>query len=70
MRRILKDDWCTLLFEEMKHLDKVAKKRLLSEAGIQMDILPEKGLAMKADLSIPWRKLRKIRRLLMVENNC
>ncbi|KAL5517678.1 hypothetical protein EMCRGX_G003271 [Ephydatia muelleri] len=49
---------------KVKHLDKVAKKRLLSEAGIQMDILPEKGLAMKADLSIPWRKLRKIRRWL------
>ena len=69
MRLILNDDWCTLLSEEVKHLDKRAKNKLLREAGIKMDIVPEHGLAMKADLSIPWRKLRIIRRLLMVENN-
>ena len=67
MRHLLNDDWGALLSEEVKHLDKITKNKLLREAGIKMNMLPEKGLAMKADLSIPWRKLRIIRRLLMVD---
>ena len=47
---------------EVKGLPAEDRMKLLSSAGITLDIPPEKGLAMKADLAIPWNKLRTIRR--------
>ena len=47
---------------EVKGLPAEERKKLLLSAGITLDIPPEKGLAMKADLAIPWNKLRTIRR--------
>ena len=52
----------TLLQMEVRSLGKEDKARLLQEAGITIDIPPEQGLAMKADLSITWSKFRTIRR--------
>ena len=50
------------LQEEMKHLNKQERQQLLLDAGFTLDISPEQGLAMKADLGIPWNKLRVLRR--------
>ena len=38
------------------------RKLLLEKAGIKPDITAGQGLAMKAELSIPWNKLRDFRR--------
>lgn len=47
---------------EIRHLTKEERQRLLVDAGFTLDIPPGQGLAMKADLGIPWNKLRTIRR--------
>ena len=47
---------------EVKILPDGEKKQLLASAGITLDIPPEKSLAMKADLALPWNKLRTVRR--------
>ena len=41
------------------------RKLLLEKAGIKPDIPVGQGLAMKAELSIPWNKLRHLRRSVM-----
>ena len=51
-----------LLQKELHTLSKAEKQQLLSEAGITVDMSPEQGLALKATLHIPWKKLRVIRR--------
>jgi hypothetical protein len=48
--------------EELKTLDKDGREELLRSAGFTLDIPAEQGLAMKADLGLPWNKLRIIRR--------
>ncbi len=48
--------------EEIRHLNKEDRQSLLFSGGFTIDIPPEQGLAMKADLAIPWNKLRIIRR--------
>lgn len=48
--------------EEIRHLSKSERQDLLHSAGFTLDIPAEQGLAMKADLGIPWNKLRVIRR--------
>lgn len=55
-------DSSTQLREEIKHLSKTERQELLHTAGFTLDIPPEQGLAMKADLGLPWNKLRIIRR--------
>lgn len=47
---------------EIRHLTKAEREKLLYENGFTLEIPAEKGLAMKAELSIPWNKLRIIRR--------
>ena len=47
---------------EVKAITKEERQKLLTSAGITIDIPPEQGVAMKADLAIPWNKLRIIRR--------
>ena len=46
-------------------LSKAEKQELLSEAGITVDMPPEQGLALKATLHIPWKKLHVIRRYIV-----
>ena len=55
----------TLLREEIRSLSKNEKNSLLKNAGITLDISPEQGLAIKADLTLPWNKIRMIRRLVL-----
>lgn len=57
-------DSSSQLQEEIKHLSKSERQDLLHKAGFTLDIPAEQGLAMKADLGIPWTKLRVIRRWL------
>ena len=47
---------------EVRSVGKEARQELLRSAGISLEISPEAGLAMKADCSLPWLRLRKIRR--------
>ena len=47
---------------EVKMLTSEERRYLLTSAGITVDIPPEQGLAIKANLAIPWNKLRIIRR--------
>ena len=51
-----------LLQREIHHLSKEEKKELLEQAGITVHIPATQGLAMKANLAIPWKKMRDIRR--------
>ena len=53
----------SLFQAEIHMLSKEQRQTLLEEAGITVHILPDQGLAMKADLALPWNKLREIRRL-------
>ena len=46
------DDPATLLREEIRSLSKNEKNSLLKDAGITLDISPEQGLAIKADLTL------------------
>lgn len=48
--------------EEIQHLSKQERQALLHEEGFTLNIPEEQGLAMKADLGIPWNKLRVLRR--------
>ena len=59
-----------LLREEIRSLSKNEKNSvlkyasLLKYASITPDISPEQGLAIKADLTLPWNTIRMIRRLV------
>ena len=55
-------DSTTQLQSEVHSMGKEERKELLKEAGITIDIPAEEGVAMKADLALPWTKLRVIRR--------
>ena len=59
------DDPTILLREEIRSLSKNEKNNLLKDAGITLDISPEQGLAIKADLTLPWNNIRMIRRLVL-----
>ena len=50
------------LCDELKTTSREARSELLSKAGIQPCIPAGEGLAMKAELSIPWSKLRFLRK--------
>ena len=63
MRKLIGGEDQSLIFhQELRSLDEDDRNKLLREAGITINIPPEQGLAMKADLAIPWNKLRVIRR--------
>jgi len=57
-----------LLQEEVHALNKEERQKLLTDGGFGIEIPAEKGLAMKADLAIPWNKLRIIRRYDLYES--
>ena len=48
--------------EEVKALPKARRQELLSEAGLPLEIPSNHALAIKANLSISWSKLRTLRR--------
>jgi len=48
--------------EEIHSLSKGERQKILKEANLTIDIPPEHGVAMKADLALPWNKLRILRR--------
>ena len=50
------------LCDEVRALTREERCKLLQEAGFSTDIPAEHGLAMKADIGLPWAKLRVIRR--------
>ena len=51
-----------LLRRELDYLDEAEKQKLLQQAGIVCNIGPQDALAIKADLGVPWAKLRYLRR--------
>lgn len=55
-------DSATQLMKEIKQLTKSERQELLFNAGFTLEIPPEQGLAMKADLGISWNKLRILKR--------
>lgn len=59
---ITADDSATQLESKVKSLGRKEREELLKNAGITVSIPPEAGLAMKAELSLPWTKLRSVRR--------
>ncbi len=50
------------LTAEVKKLCSKKRQKLLTDARFSTEIAATKGLAMKADLGIPWNKLRVMRR--------
>ena len=50
------------LRDEMKILPKDERDKLTKDANFSVYVPPEQGLAMKADMSLPWNKLRMMRR--------
>ena len=62
-------DIVTQLRSEIRCLSKEDRQELLQSAGLPVVIPPDHALATKADLSIPWSKLRVIRRQVNRHNN-
>ena len=60
IRATMSKDSQAQLRTEVRGLPSEERRKPLTSAGITLDIPPEKGLAMKADLAIPWNKLRTI----------
>lgn len=50
----------------MRSLSKAQREELLGQAGLPVRIPTEQALAMKADLSLPWNKLRVISRQVTI----
>lgn len=50
------------LAAEVRSLSTEEREQLLSQAQLPIHIPPDHALALKADLSIPWNKLRTLRR--------
>ena len=50
------------LRDEVRAMSKEDRRALLLDGGFSIDVPPEYGLAMKADLALPWTKLRVVRR--------
>ena len=51
-----------LLEREVRALNLQSRKQLLNSAGITHYIPAEQGLALKADLALPWNKMQELRR--------
>ena len=56
------EDSSSQMQEEICGLSKGEQQKFLKEANLTIDIPPEHGVAMKADLALPWNKLRILRR--------
>ena len=55
-------DTSTQLQSEIHALSPEERKEVLKEAQLPIEIPPEHALALKADLGIPWAKMRHISR--------
>ena len=55
-------DSITQMQSEVKALTKEERETLLREAQLPIEIPPNHALAIKADLAIPWEKMRKVSR--------
>ena len=64
------NDTGTQLQAKVKMLSSEERQDLLKSVGITIDIPPEQGLAMKANLAIPWNKVRIIRRYIVYKFTC
>ena len=53
-----------ILGDEIRVLSVEKKQELLHSAGVQMEMLPMQGLAIKCMLAIPWYRLRILRRYI------
>ena len=52
--------------DELQTCTRSERERLLTAAGLPPgEIEPGAGLAMKAELGIPWHKLRHLRRYML-----
>ena len=47
---------------EVRAIPKEERQKLLSEAGVGVEMTASQALAIKADLAIPWYRLRVLRR--------
>ncbi len=54
------------LSSELKMLPKEEREKIMKQANFTITIPADEGLAMKADLCLPWRKLRMMRRFIHV----
>ena len=50
------------LAHEIEHTNRETRLGILEKAGIRPHIPEGEGLAMRADLSMPWYRLRQLRR--------
>ena len=48
--------------DEVKVAEMAVREKILREAGITPEVPFGEGLALKATLALPWRKLRELRR--------
>ncbi len=51
---------------EVRALPKDQRQKLLTDAGVGVAIDATQALAIKADLAIPWYRLRVLRRCVML----
>ena len=49
---------------ELRALNKEEREELLGEANLPVQIPPDHALAIKADLALPWAKMRVIARYI------
>ena len=52
----------TQLIDELKLIPEEEKESIMKQLNFTIYVSPEKNLAMKADLCLPWRKLRLMKR--------
>jgi len=50
------------LVDELNATDYEERQKILKESGITPEISSGEGLAMKAELALPWRKLQYLRK--------
>lgn len=64
-RELSGEDVQEQLSDELKMVPKDERKSLMKEVKFDVHIPAEQGLAMKADLCLPWKKLRVMRRYII-----
>ena len=56
--------------DELVAMDSTLRQNILKEAGITPEISAGEGLAMKAELALPWERLRVLRRYIHITVVC